>query len=107
MIDMDGHVQIETTFASKAEAEEMADRLLKERLIACGQWCEITSMFEWQGKRCKENEVLLKVKTQAVLYKDVEKLIKKHHKYETPQITVTGMSGSKEYLNWIDSSTRK
>jgi len=107
MYDMDDHVQIETTFTNKEDAESMAELLLAKHLIACGQCCEIVSMYNWDGKRQKENEILLKVKTQAALWHDVEKLIKKHHPYKLPQITMTGMSGSKEYLAWIDASVKR
>ena len=107
MEDMDDSIQIETTFATMEDAEQMANLLLDMHLIACGQCCEIKSIYNWEGKRHNEGEILLKIKTQAVLWHDCEKLIKKHHPYKLPQITVTGMDGSREYLDWIKSETTK
>jgi len=99
-------IQIETTFANMSDAEEMAKLLLDKHLIACGQCYEIKSIYNWEGKRHNEKEVLLKIKTQAVLYHDVEKTIKRHHPYKLPQITVTPMDGSAEYIEWVKSSTK-
>jgi len=106
MEDMES-IQIETTFANMKDAEDMSNLLLNKHLIACGQCCEIKSIYEWEGKRENTAEVLLKVKTQAVLWHDCEKLIKRHHPYKLPQITVTKIDGSKEYLGWIDQSTKR
>ena len=100
------YVQIETTFANIKDAEDMAGILLSKHLIACGQYYEITSLYNWEGKRQKESEILLKLKTQAELYGDCEKVIKKNHPYKTPQITFTSMDGSKEYLEWMNDSKK-
>jgi len=104
---MTEYIQIETTFATENDAKEMIQVLLDKRLIACAQWCDIKSAYSWEGKQCEEKEVLLKVKTQAVLLKDCEKEIKQNHKYKLPQLTVTEYTGSKEYLKWVDENTKR
>ena len=101
------YIQIETTFANETDAEKVAKLLLDKCLVACAQYCEITSMYTWEGQQRKEKEVLLKVKTQAEFYKDCEKLIKETHPYKVPQITVTAFDGSEDYLDWVRGSTKK
>ena len=101
------YIQIETTFAKEEDAKEMMKVLLSKGLIACAQWCEIKSAYNWEGQQREDSEVLLKVKTQAVLLKDCEREIKQHHKYKLPQFTVTEYTGSKEYLGWVKESTKR
>ena len=108
MIDeMAEYVQIETTFETEDDAKEMIQVLLSKSLIACAQWCEIKSAYNWKGKQHEKVEFLLKVKTQEVLYKDCEKVIRQHHKYDLPQITRTAYNGSEDYNKWVDDSVRK
>jgi uncharacterized protein involved in tolerance to divalent cations len=95
-------IQIETTFENQEDAERVVKVLLEKNLIACGQWCDIVSAYNWKGQMRKDNEVLLKVKTQDVLYNDCEKIIKENHPYEIPQIVATRYEfGSKEYFDWV------
>jgi uncharacterized protein involved in tolerance to divalent cations len=99
-----GFIQIETTFENQEDAERVVKVLLEKNLIACGQWCDIGSAYKWEGQIRKDNEVLLKVKTQDVLYSDCEKIIKENHPYEIPQIVATRYEfGSKEYFDWMGS----
>jgi len=102
-----GYILIETTFAEKTDAEKIAKLLLDKNLIACGHFYEITSIYNWKGKAHQENEVLLRVKTKAILFGDCEKLIKKHHPYELPQIVATRIElGSEEFTNWLNESIK-
>jgi periplasmic divalent cation tolerance protein len=108
MIDeMAEYVQIETTFKTEDDAKEMIQVLLNNSLIACAQWCAIKSAYNWEGKQHEESEVLLKVKTQAVLVTDCEKIIKQRHPYKLPQFTVTEYTASEEYGKWVDDSIKR
>ncbi len=42
------------------------------------------------------------IKTKRSLYNKAEKEILENHNYSLPQITVIEISGSKEYLGWIE-----
>jgi len=101
------HIQIETTFEKREDAEKLVDILLDNNLIACAHFCDITAVYVWEGKRYKDPQVLLKVNTQEILYHDCEKLIKKNHPDKVPHILVTQANGSKEYLSWIDGSVKQ
>lgn len=95
-------IEITTTFENKEEAEKMAKLLLDERLVSCAQISKIDSLYHWKGKLEKEHEFMLTLKSKSILYKQIEKIIKKNHSYEVPQIVVLPIkNGSKEYLEWI------
>jgi periplasmic divalent cation tolerance protein len=97
---------IYVTCKDVAEAEEISSNLLERKLIACANiGPEITSIYEWQGKLEKSQEVRLILKTTEEKFTQIEEEIKKIHSYETPcivQFNVTG--GNKEFLDWIENS---
>ncbi|MCL2848284.1 MAG: divalent-cation tolerance protein CutA [Firmicutes bacterium] len=99
------YIQIETTFKNQKDAEKITELLLSNKLVACGQYYSISSLYFWQGKQHNEKEVLLKLKTQAELYQKCEKLIKENHPYDVPQIIATEINGSEEYIGWINDET--
>ena len=62
-------------------------------------------MYWWKGKLEKSDEWLLSIKTRNTLYEKLEAMIKKLHPYETPEITAIPLSGSREYLEWLEDET--
>lgn len=85
-------------------AEKIAENLVKNKLAACVDIIKIEkSIYEWEGKLCKEPEYLLIVKIADKNYEEIEKEIKKLHPYKVPEIiSVKVEKGSKEYLEWIN-----
>ncbi len=59
---------ITTTVPSREVARAIADTLLAERLAACVQFLDIESHYIWKGERAAEPEVMLLIKTRAVLF---------------------------------------
>lgn len=101
-------ITITTTFEVREEAKKMADMLVDEKLVACGQICEIESFYTWKGEKVVSKEFLLTLKTRESLFKEVEKFIKKHHSYEVAEIVATPIySTTKEYGEWIENCTKK
>jgi periplasmic divalent cation tolerance protein len=96
------------TASDKQEAEKIAQGLLSQRLAACVNMIEgITSVFRWQGKIDRATEVLLIIKTRKPLVKKVISQVKLLHSYEVPEIIALPIvAGSREYLEWIDESSR-
>ena len=97
-----------TTFAKPDEAKPLIDDLLKKGLAACVQCFPIHSYYTWKGKVENNDEVMLFIKTANNRYQEVEKEIKDHHPYETPEIIqIPITTGSQEYLAWINDNTVK
>lgn len=95
-----------TTVTGRDEAERLAEGILRNRLGACVQMADVRSVFLWQGKVQREDEVLLLVKGVGERYEELEDYIRSHHSYDVPEILrlpVTG--GFSDYLAWLDSVT--
>ncbi len=100
-------ITIETTYPNQKQAKNLAQILLDKKLAACIQFIKIESMYFWDKKIQNDSEILVRIKTKNSLFLEVEKIIKKHHSYENPQIISTQMNqGSEQYLNWIDLNTK-
>ena len=93
------------TTASKQEAENIAQHLLKERLIACANITgPVSSLFHWDGKMEKAEEHLIFMKSRKDLFEKLAETVKALHSYEVPEIIALPIiDGSKTYLGWIDS----
>jgi len=100
-------ILVETTLPNLKSAKNLSKILLTEKLAACVQFFEIKSCYWWNDKIQNDSEILLRIKSQNSLYEQIEKLIKKHHSYENPQIFSIQISqGSAAYFDWIEKSTK-
>ena len=102
------NIVIFVTIANKKEAEKIASVLVKEKLAACVNIMEnVHSLFWWQGRVDMASEALLIVKTRKALLSKLIKKVKSLHSYEVPEIIALPIiGGNKEYLRWINESTR-
>ncbi len=96
------------TTADAEEAQRIADVLLKERKAACINIVSgVSSRFWWQGSIERAEESLLIVKSQAALLNQIVKLVKKHHRYEVPEIVALPIiGGNPDYLEWLAKEVR-
>ena len=101
-------VQIVTTTPSRQLAEEIASRLVEDRLAACVQIDgPITSVFRWQGKVECDQEWRLTIKTAEDRFDAVAEAICRLHPYDVPEILCTAISrGSDAYVRWLDEQVR-
>jgi Uncharacterized protein involved in tolerance to divalent cations len=100
------HVEIQVTCGSVDEADRIADALVERRLAACVQQLPIRSTYRWDGEVQHDDEILLLVKTRAARFDDVAAAVRELHSYDVPAITaVPIVSGSDDYLAWIDAET--
>jgi periplasmic divalent cation tolerance protein len=99
------YVIVLVTTASKQEAEKIAQRLLKQRLIACANIIgPVSSHFRWSGKLEKAEEYLIFMKSRRDLFDKLVETVKALHSYEVPEILVLPVvGGSKDYLSWLSS----
>ena len=102
------HIVVFLTAGSKEEAQKIIQALLQEKLVACGTIIDgAESHFWWQGKIDQAKETLLILKTRKALFPKVVKKVKSLHSYEVPEIIALPIvAGNKQYLEWIDESTR-
>lgn len=109
MDKINSYVVVCVTAKDRSEAKTIAQNLLQEKLAACVNIVDsVQSFFWWQGSVDEANEVVLIVKTRADAMDQVISTVKSLHSYETPEIIALPIvGGSKDYLNWIDSSVRK
>ena len=105
---MTDFTQVVTTVDSGDAAELLARGILNARLAACVQIVgPIRSLYWWRGSIDDAREWQLIIKTTSERLSALEAHIKDNHSYETPEITVTEISGgSREYLEWISAETR-
>lgn len=99
------YIVVLITARDAAEAEKIADVLLKGRQAACVNIVpEVNSHFWWQDKLDTAQESLLVVKTKDSLLPDIIKSVKEIHSYSVPEIIALPIvGGNPEYLEWLDS----
>lgn len=97
-----------STVPDRETAGKIAAAVVEEGLAACVSIIPgLTSVYSWQGKICKDDELLLMMKTTADLYKQLEAAIKRLHPYEVPEVVAIGIDkGLPEYLNWISETVK-
>lgn len=108
MHGMTEFIQVVTTADSRENAVKIAERLLECRLAGCVQvGGPITSSYWWKGRIETSEEWYCVIKTEAGLYKDVEREIISVHPYEAPEIlSLPVVDGNKSYLDWLADSLR-
>ena len=103
---MKNPILILTTASTKIEADQIANKLVQEKLAACVNIIpNIKSIYRWKDKISTDSEFLLIIKTMKSVENKVIQCIKKHHTYDTPEIIslpITG--GDKRYLDWLYDS---
>ena len=90
-------------------AETLASALVDNSLAACVNIVPgVTSIYQWQGERVKEQECTLLIKTREDIYPELEAFIQAQHPYELPEIIAVPVHmGSKGYLSWLDQQLDK
>ena len=96
------------TASSRKEGEKIAHAVVKENLAACVNVVSpVTSIFNWQGKLCREREVLLIMKTRRALFSRLASHVKSLHSYQVPEIIALPIeAGWPDYLDWVAQETR-
>lgn len=101
-------VVVLVTVPRGGKADGMAESLVEERLAACVNVLpEVVSHYRWKGRVHRDAECLLVVKTTRAKLGALEKWVKSHHPYETPEFLVLDVKGgSREYLGWLMEQTK-
>lgn len=96
------------TAPDRKVARRLAEKALKERLIACANLISgVESHYWWKNKIESSGEVLLMFKTTKEQVKRLEKLILALHPYETAEFIVLAADEvSTKYLRWVQESLK-
>ncbi len=100
---MERAVFVYTTYPSIVEAERAGQALVERRLAACVNILPgMISLYWWQGKIDRGDEVVMIIKTRASLAEPVRAAVKEMHSYSTPAILVLPIeSVDADYHAWI------
>jgi periplasmic divalent cation tolerance protein len=95
------------TCPSRKVGEKIAHALVEERLAACVNVIPgLTSIYRWEGKICRDAEVLLLIKTRQVRLPALTRRVRAYHPYSVPEIIALPLAGgSATYLAWVRDST--
>jgi len=101
-------VVILCTAPDEATAQDLAARVLGEKLAACATLLPgVTSLYYWEGKLEQEYEVQILFKSDRRHQDALLNTLKQHHPYQTPELLVLPvMAGDKDYLLWINASLK-
>jgi periplasmic divalent cation tolerance protein len=96
------------TSASKQEAENIVQKLLEAKLIACANINgPVSSHFHWSGRVEQAEEYLMLLKSSKDLFEELSEKVKSLHSYEVPEILALPIvASSKTYLNWLASTLK-
>jgi periplasmic divalent cation tolerance protein len=87
-------------------SRSLARGLVEKRLAACVNETPVTSHYRWNGKLCRDREVLLVIKTRASLFAKVKRFVKENHPASVPElIALPIVDGSRDYLFWLALET--
>lgn len=105
----DKPVLIYSTYPSGAEAERIGTALVDGGLAACVNILPgMTSIYVWEGKRQRDTEAAMIIKTRAHLANSAIAEARKLHPYSNPALVVLPVDGgSEDFLRWIMEQTAK
>lgn len=96
-----------TTVADDERAEQLARRLVDERLAACvNLHPPMSSLYRWQGKLEHDSERQMVIKTTRDRVPALEARLTQLHAYELPEFLVVSVAdASTAYLKWVKDET--
>jgi len=96
------------TCPTRKVGQAIGHALVEDRLAACVNIVPgLTSIYRWEGKLCKDAEVLLIIKTRRAKLRSLIERVKNLHPYSVPEIIALPVAaGSAPYLSWVQASTR-
>jgi periplasmic divalent cation tolerance protein len=102
------YLSVFCTFPDQESARRVIDRLVDDRLIACGNiFPGIESIYRWKGKIERSSEVMAILKTTRDRFSLLQSVFKELHPYEVPELIATPISnGLPAYLAWITENVK-
>lgn len=100
-------VIVNVTVPSIDVGRAIADALVGERLAACVSIVPgVESVYRWEGRVQRDQELLLLVKTRAALVGAAAARVRALHPYEECEVLAVPVAGgSGSYMAWVADST--
>ena len=99
-------VIIVSTFPNKQSVTSIAKKLVKQKLVACVNITNISSIYAWKGKIENQAEYLALFKTSKKNQSKLKKELQKLHPYDIPEIAEINVDSiNQSYLKWLVDST--
>jgi len=98
------------TCGTLEESRKIARAMVEKHLAACVNIVThaVESFYMWDGKLESASEYLLVIKTTEERVEELKKEALEMHSYDTPEFVVLPIvTGSEEYLKWVEESVRK
>jgi periplasmic divalent cation tolerance protein len=101
---MTDKIVVLNTCGSAEEAEQVARKLVDEKLAACVTVvAPVRSFYRWDGVVNDAAEWLLLIKTSRPLFDLVRAALESVHSYELPELlALPVIEGSANYLAWLE-----
>lgn len=105
---MTDKIVVLSTCGSAEEAEQLARKLVEERLAACvNVLSPVRSFYRWKGIIEDAAEWLLVIKTSRPLFDRLRSLLEFSHSWEVPEIlAIPVLDASPNYLAWMEGELR-
>ena len=97
------------TFPDVEKARQIGTHLVERQHAACINILPgVESIYRWDGKLCRENEVLAVIKTSRSAFPVLSRELSCLHPYEEPEIiALPVVDGSAGYLKWLLDHARE
>jgi periplasmic divalent cation tolerance protein len=91
----------------KKTAEKIARGLVEKRLAACVQMISgVTSVYWWEEKTQKGEEVILLAKTRAALFPELLLFVKENHPDQVPEVIAMPIAeANPAYIDWLGANS--
>lgn len=99
-------IAIISTYPNKKSISTISKLLVKDKIVACVNIIEISSIYSWNKKIENSNEYLAIFKTTQKNKKLLKQKIQETHPYDVPEIAEIDISSINDsYLKWLVNST--
>ena len=101
---LEKYLLVLVTVSSENEGQRIGETLVKEGLAACTNLVpRVKSIFKWKGEICKEDEILMLIKSKESLFEKLKNRVIDLHSYDVPEvIAIPIIFGSADYLRWME-----
>ena len=95
-------------FPDKEKARQIGTHLVEKQYAACVNLIPgAESIYRWQGKICKESEIMAVFKTTRSAFARMSRELSALHPYDQPEIVALPVTdGDAGYLGWVTDQSR-